>query len=59
MGHYNFKTNDKEAMRILKESGNKTKTIVEALKSQDKIENGLIPTKTVEIPKMTVEAVIQ
>jgi len=59
MGHYNFKTTDEEAVKILKESGNMTKTIVEGLKNQSKIKNGLVPTKAEDTPKMTVESVIQ
>ena len=59
MGHYNFKTTDKEAVEILKNSKNMTKTIVDGLKNQSKIKEGLIPTKVKETPKMTIESVIQ
>ena len=58
MGHYNFKTTDETAVKVLSEAKNKTNEIVEGLKLREKLKNGeLGQSQPIETPKMKIEVV--
>jgi len=60
-GHYNFKTQDPEAVEVLTNCKNKTVEIVEGLKLRKALIEGKIHTEKapepVKIPKLKIEAV--